>query len=640
MAWNDNLTGNHLDIAANPATPLRVLAGPGTGKTFALMRRISRLLESGADPSRILVSTFTRTAAKDLASELAKLGIAGIEHVRAGTLHALSFAILSRVEVLATTGREPRPMMDFEVRFLVADLCHLLDIKSKACKKNLKAFNAAWARLQVDTPGWLATPADQAFDAALREWLTFHKAMLIGELVPECRKYLRNNPLCPERQNFDHVLVDEYQDLNKAEQEMLDLLALNGSLTVIGDENQSIYSFKHAHPDGIVDFHVAHPNTTNKDLTVCQRCPRLMVEMSNSLLAAGDGNARQMQVAPGKPNGEAHIVQWPSIEAEANGIADMIKRRIDAGQVEVGKVLVLAQRRQFGYAIRDALEARGVAAHSFFSEQELDGNAKNEGSYDAQEAFTLLALLAKPDDLVALRVWCGFGNDQLRSKAWERTRRHAVATGLTMRDCLNQLAAGTVAIAHTAGLVDRYRLLLQREQQCAGKLGAQLVDELFPAGAPWTEPLRTLAASIPSADFPSVELLETLREGIVQPEMPTEAEFVRIMSLHKSKGLTADFVAVLGLIEGVVPGAPDDELDHQAQAAKWEEDRRVFYVAMTRAKKTLILSSVMRMSLADAMQMRVKGQRIGANFRTTASRFLNDLGPTAPMPIAGTQLPQ
>src|SRR5688500_17252018 len=105
VGWSDGIAGPTLEIAGSDESPLRVLAGPGTGKSFALMRRVMRLLESGISPESILVSTFTRTAAKDLADELSKLAVLGSEDVKADTLHALCFGILSKGEVLKLTNR-------------------------------------------------------------------------------------------------------------------------------------------------------------------------------------------------------------------------------------------------------------------------------------------------------------------------------------------------------------------------------------------------------------------------------------------------------------------------------------------------------------------------------------------------------
>src|SRR5215471_283977 len=89
---------------------------------------------------------------------------------------------------------------------------------------------------------WLAAKSERP--GALINWLRFHRALLIGELVPEALRYLRNNPGCDARSAFDHVIVDEYQDLNRAEQDLIRLLATNGRNAVVGDVDQSIYSFR------------------------------------------------------------------------------------------------------------------------------------------------------------------------------------------------------------------------------------------------------------------------------------------------------------------------------------------------------------------------------------------------------------
>ena len=195
--WDDELEGPPLRIAEIDHTPIRVMAGPGTGKTFALMRRVARLLQQRVNPRRILVCTFTRTAARDLANELSCLGIDGVEHVRAGTLHSICFSILSQEEVLQLTGRFPRPLLTYEERFLLEDLVGNDFGGIREREKRLKAFNAAWARLQSEEPGWPTSRIDRDFHLTLLNWLRFHNCILIGELVPETLRYLRDNPNSP-----------------------------------------------------------------------------------------------------------------------------------------------------------------------------------------------------------------------------------------------------------------------------------------------------------------------------------------------------------------------------------------------------------------------------------------------------------
>jgi len=214
MKWNEGLDGSARQIAELNHTPIRVLAGPGTGKTFALKRRVARLLQEGVSANRILVCTFTRIAAQDLKNELNELGIDGVEDISSGTLHALCFRLLGESDVFEITGRTPRPLLKFEERFLLQDLNKEDFGGINARKYRLQAFNASWARLQSEEPGWPTNSTDRMFQQDLDRWLRFHEAMLIGELVPESLKYLKNNPESPYRGLFEHVLIDEYQDLN------------------------------------------------------------------------------------------------------------------------------------------------------------------------------------------------------------------------------------------------------------------------------------------------------------------------------------------------------------------------------------------------------------------------------------------
>jgi len=628
--WLQGLEGVPRTIAEINVSPLRVLAGPGTGKTFALMHRVARLLHEGATPSRILVCTFTRTAAHDLEEEVEKLGEGSVDRVVAGTLHAFSFRVLARADVLPLTGRVPRPLLAFEERFLLEDLMGEGFGGIRERERRLEAFTAAWARLQSDEPGWPTDAVDQRFQATLSSWLRFHEAMLVGEIVPETLRYLRENPASPNRRYFRHVLVDEYQDLNRAEQVLLDLLAEAGTLTVIGDEDQSIYSFKYAHPQGISEFHVVHDGTHDESLVDCRRCPQLVVRLANSLISHNEHRQpRTIHAMPGNPVGEVHVVQFRNMADEAAGLADFIRNRIQAGQVPPGAVLVLSPRRQFGYQIRAALRERQVHAHSFFNEEALD-------EQQAKETFSLLTLLANPNDRVALRCWSGFGSPSLRAAAWARLRAHCESSGDSPRRALERLEAGDIQLSHAQGLVERFRELRRRLQLMANVVGPALTNALFPTGQEWAEPFRAFASTLDDEpEYSAEKLRETLRIAITQPELPTDVDYVRIMSLHKSKGLTADLVLVVGCIEGLLPSI-DSAQPFAEQQRSEEEQRRLFYVAITRTRQVLVLSSITRLprDLAHRIGARVAGGGV-THANTITSRFLTELGPDRPDPTVG-----
>jgi hypothetical protein len=325
------------------------------------------------------------------------------------------------------------------------------------------------------------------------------------------------------------------------------------------------------------------------------------------------------------------------VDAEASGLAEFIKRRIASGAVAAGQVLVLTPRRQFGYAIRDALMARSTPAHSFFQEEALEGDPKHLEASEAQHAFTLLTLLAHPNDRVALRAWCGFGSPSLNTGAWTRLRAHCRETGDAPRAALDRLDRGELVLPNTGALLARYRTLKVALARVEELRGTALADALFPEAAPWAEPIRS-ALDEPS-QYPTARKLHgALVSAITQPELPTDVDYVRIMSLHKSKGLTAGLVVVAGCVEGLIP-TWDDDSTPQEIAATLEEQRRLFYVAMTRPRRTLVLSSVTRLPIALAYKVRARiGATTGGYVSTIPSRFLDDLGPSRPAAIAGHRI--
>ena len=636
--WDRDLEGPALEIAGSASSPLLVAAGPGTGKTYSLMRRIWRLLDEGCDPEKVFVGTFTRTSATDLRKSLNELGVQGVDAVYAGTLHSFCFSLLSKDEVFAQTQRVPRPLLKFEERFLLEDLVGPDFGGIRQRRSRLSAFNTAWARLHTEEPGWLNDPVDRAFHGALMSWLEFHRAMHIGELIWLAYAYLRDNPGSEFRSAFQNVLVDEYQDLNRAEQVLLELLAERGTYTVIGDEDQSIYSFRYAHPDGMRQFAAVHEGTDAKALAECRRCPRAVVAMANELISRNRTRAdRRLTPFPGNPEGEVCLLQWSSIEEEADGIARIIRHRVEGGQLTPGDILVLSPRRQLGYAVRDALNRRGVPAHSFFAEEELDGDPTDDARNQAQQAYALLCLKADPEDQVALRCWCGFGSPSLRSGAWARLRARCDETGQSARDALARLLAGTLSVENAGPLVERQRDLEAALARLDGLAGQALVDALFPGGQVWAEPLRAALDGQVEDDADAQAVLELLKSAVTQPELPTDVDYVRVMSLHKSKGLTAKFVVVTGCIDGLIPTIKTGATPLE-QAANLEEQRRLFYVAVTRAKESLFLSGVTGLPSNLAYKMRARTMRgRGGIVRTIASRFLAELGGARPNARRGAE---
>ncbi len=319
---------------------------PEPERTYALMRRVARLLEEGVEPERILAVSFTRTAATDLVHKLEALGSPGAEDVAAKTLHSLSFGLLSRNAVFEALGRVPRPLMAHEFDTMGMRPFAPLFGGKREVKKLVTAFESAWARLQHHEPGWPITERDKQFDRELKAWLRFHNAILVGEVIPLALDFITANPGHPDIPVYEHVLVDEYQDLNRADQALIDAIAGEASVTVIGDEDQSIYSFRNANPEGIHQYPQSHEGTHDELLTECRRLPaasrrpRELPDKSKQQARAESAGSVRAE----RDRERSYIVQHPSVEDEI---------RLNAGYIDwylqqhpdltAGEVLVLLE---------------------------------------------------------------------------------------------------------------------------------------------------------------------------------------------------------------------------------------------------------------------------------------------------------
>ena len=645
MPWNDNIENGSpaYSIAASVNQRVRVIAGPGTGKSFAMKLRVARLLEEGVEPQSILPVTFTRVAAEDLHRELVGMGVNRCGEIVGTTLHSLALRILMREHALLATGRTPRPLNDFEMKPLEQDLAGRHG-GVREVRKRIKAYEAAWARLQHEAPGSARVPADFEFERELLEWLQFHRAMLIGEVIPYLHQYLVSNPRAPERSEYSHILVDEFQDLNRAEQGVIDLLADNAAICIVGDDDQSIYSFRHAHPDGILEWMRANAGADDLGLDLCQRCPTTIVAMANALIAHNGnrpGNRALRHIAE-RGAGNVEIRQYATINDEVRAIAARIGQMVRDG-TPPGDILVLAQRGVIGTPIFDALRAAGVPVKSYYAEAELD-------AIEAQERFACLKLLASPNDRVALRWLLGLRSADWRSNAYQRLQDHCSQSGASPWDMLTSLADGTASIRNTNHLTARFCEIaaeLERLRTVIEQFGLSgLIDDLFPANTQGFTEIRELSLAVAQAvgagDVSGfVRELSTL---IAKPEVPSGVTEVRIMSLHKSKGLSSPITFIAGCVEGLLPKQPDQDEPEAARIASIEEQRRLFFVGITRVKAapdrgkpgTLILTYSQNMPIAQAMGARIApaGRRYGTA-RLQASRFIREMGQAAPRPISG-----
>lgn len=649
MPWSDGLTTGSPAylIASSTNSRVRVVAGPGTGKSFAMKRRVARLLQLGVGPAAILPVTFTRVAAEDLHRELVNMDVNGSDRLTGITLHSLAMRMLMRNHVLGATGRVPRPLNDFELEPLICDLMAAHGGK-RAVKKLKQAYEAAWSRLQHEQPGYVMNAEDAAFQQDLLSWLRFHRAMLIGEVIPQLYQYLRNNPAAQERSEFRHILVDEYQDLNRAEQSVIELLSDQAQVCIVGDDDQSIYSFKHAHPDGIREWLVINAGADDLGLDDCRRCPTQVVEMANNLIGQNQIRPvpRALNAMPANGPGDVRIIQYAALTNEVNGVANIIAGIVENG-TSPGDILVLAQRGVIGTPIYEALVARQIPVRSYYAEAELDAP-------DARRAFAKLKLFVNRDDRVALRWLVGIDGHNWHAAGYRRVREYCETSGLTPWQALEQIAAGNLMLPHTGGIVVAFNQLVAELDALETLAGlTDIVNEVFPQGQVTTRDIRQLSLDILAemdvedaveGEDVRAQFLTRLQEAINQPEIPSEVQDVRIMSLHKSKGLSAPVTIIAGCVQGLLPKQPDNTLPADQQMLEMEEQRRLFYVGITRVKATpnagapgtLILTYSQTMSVASALGAGIAPAQMQYGLASLhASQFIAELGPSAPQPIAG-----
>jgi DNA helicase-2/ATP-dependent DNA helicase PcrA len=243
-------------------------------------------------------------------------------------------------------------------------------------------------------------------------------------------------------------------------------------------------------------------------------------------------------------------------------------------------------------------------------------------------------LLVDLEDRVALRWWLGHDSPSARKNAYDLLRDHCNQAGVSPREALDQCVAGTLAL--NAALTNSYRELQGILNGLRPLPLEQLIDTLFPAGDDGFAVLREATL----VDLPKLkttdELLDCIRSNATQPAVPEAADYVRVMSLHKSKGLTSKVTIVSACIQGLIPFLDDTETPEQA-AATLKEQRRLFYVAITRCTEKLVISSAINMprDLAWKIGAKVVSGR-GQLAAAISSQFLHELGPDAPHAKKGT----
>ena len=612
--WLESIQGNQvLDIITLDDDIILVEAGPGTGKTFGLVRRVQRILHSeglGVPGEEVLVVAFNRAIAKQLKQDIDDRLKQSPNTPIIRTVHALCLEIM---------GSDLRILLPHEEEAMLYDVrCEHPDLNEKY--KNLRhvkqAFHNHVAKIE-DHP---------QLRLAIGLWLTQHKAQLIGELPHLLLDRLKGGDFADKI--YQHVIVDEFQDLTPGEQELfLNLRVEGGKFVALGDPRQSIYAFRGNDPEGLDKIGQLYASSKKIAMTECHRCPKEVVEVANQLM----GLYKTKPMVP-KSNSSAniHVVVWKSLKAEAEGMAKAIVENIQAHPKE--KHLVMVTRRKFGYRLRGQIDKLNpdLNIELSFSEGLLE-------TWAVREAFLYFCLLADPDS-PTWRAWLGYQNSN-NGKNFKAPKRNAAAYLKFLDKCKDKITEVTVEeIANCpkkppgdggTTLWERAKRFveLKKQLQWNGDDILALLNEVFdtnkwngdqerdPETAKFDMELilskaRDIYQELLSEDLELTELEQLkevavrLRYGIATRETfaSDEQADLHVATLWGAKGVTADHVYIIGLCDEAIPGPCRDEYPG-TETEFFEEQQRLFYVSITRCRKTLVLSRFKRIAQGEAARL-------------------------------------
>lgn len=645
-SWNDDVLGEEVPKLINSdAQNLIVEAGPGAGKTFGLVRRVERILHpdgmnvSGKD---VLVVAFNRVIAKGLAADIEErldhIGFQGDRPI-IRTVHALCLeAVKQEFRLLLPLEREA---MIYDVLELFPSLRQMYDYKS--ARQSLRDHEAGHA---VHTALW----------QACQRWLIRHRAQLISELPNLLLNLLKTGSF---GKLYRHVLVDEFQDLTAGEQELFRrIVEPDGNFVALGDPRQSIYAFRGNDREGLEKI-ARELAAETLVLEECQRCPISIVNAANELMALSTS-------APLKPtsteSGEIEVVHWGTPQEELKGMAKAIVVNIRAYPSE--RHLVMTTRRQFGLRIRN--EIAKLAGEDIDIELTLSEGLLE--TWPVREAFLFLCLLFDPDP-ATWRAWFAYGNSTTQKPVLS-PKRNANAYLNFLTACKDQIThdAVTDLAQRTSGrelgqggstLVDRAKRYVELYKAVDTSIeGEELLRDLL-SDDRWSRAeladldavlldlsfVREQAVALfteSTADNRGQDAVRHLRYAIATrepfkkdvPITDVKRPVVQISTLWSAKGVTTENAYVVGLCGEAIPGMRRTEYPGTDDDFR-EEQRRLFYVTITRTKKRLVLSRPTKIRRGDARQLGlfVKGTEQWPQLK--ASTFLTDIQAFLPDSVEG-----
>src|SRR3990170_603307 len=563
----------------------RVLAGPGTGKSATLVALIDQML-SGTDPPRIRLLTFTRAATGELAKKVSAHPATVAE--RPSTIHSFAISVLVRNP---GSGDLPEPLRiadDWEYEEIVRPtLARRARVTVNRLDQLVREMAANWESLLTEEDPRVTPEERSRFHGAWGEHHTIYAYTLLHELPYAQRKALRDHPDLAGV-GYDLLIVDEYQDLNACDLDVIRLISERGcSIIGAGDDDQSIYSFRKAAPEGIRRFPDDYPGAADYPLSITQRCGSRIIEWASHIIE-GDPDRPprpRLEPAPGSPPGEVAFLSFAGQVSEARGIARLIQKLVDAEGIPPAEILVLLRtdyRGNFSRPIKVELNRVGIP-HS-----DPDVVERMLAEPNNRRLLEIFRLVVHRQDSLAwaalLKMTSGIG-DGFSDYIYERARSLRRQFGQALLAAYEEdFPAAPVAAARRAReLIESVLTWLNAHpgpEECEIGWGQWIVEtaggEVVP---PPSEDLRELLTALDDLAEPDVTLGRYLSQiaPLGKDRAANESEGVRIMSMAAAKGLTVRATIIGALDEGIMPRPNAD----------FAEERRLLYVATTRAKEVV-----------------------------------------------------
>ncbi|MEO5988496.1 MAG: UvrD-helicase domain-containing protein [Candidatus Eisenbacteria bacterium] len=586
--------------------PALVIAGAGSGKTRVLTARVARLLERGVPARAILAFTFTNRAAREMRGRIESTVGPVARELWVGTFHATALRLLRREA--RTLGISPSfTIYDrADQESILKDILRTLALSDVGYKLGVVLGRISDAKNSLVTPDDFARTAMSPFDVNIAECFRRYQAALrkaealdFDDLIAESVRLFLGFPEAGARwsRRFEHVLVDEYQDTNHAQFRLVQALAaVHGNLFVVGDDDQSIYGWRGADLANVLEFERNFPGAVTVRLEQNYRSTNNILDAANAVIA--NNTARKGKTLWSEREAGALLIF--SLCADETEEARRIRRHLEA-QVRKGRKLIdcavlyrtNAQSRALETELRQAgMPYEIVGGISFFQRREV------------KDLLAYLRLVVNPADTASFfRIWNtprrGFG-PAVEAQVQARLARGAADPLEALRSLSREGMLRGAAKAGAEALLSLLDELRVMREQPVDQLFARLLEKsnyLQHLDAANEQDLMDRRANIEELGVSAVQFAGAGRGGALdylsECSLLTDADRVSensdrvlLLTVHNAKGLEFDSVVIAGLEEGLLPhGSSLDDTD------RLEEERRLFYVAMTRARDEVLLTA-------------------------------------------------